>query len=534
MVAARTLTSTVRVLEVLPGLLRDDPRVAVVFAYDPTSAFNDGVLELLRVAGCRVMPWEQLGSAEPDLIVSASENIDVPDGHCPVLVLPHGIGFQKLVPDARTPGTRLSGMVPDNLLDSGRGWLAISHPDQETQLLAAHPKVAGHTLLVGDPCFDELVASLPLAGAYRRALGVPDGRRLVVVSSTWGPTSLIGQDPGLPGRLLAELPLDEYRVAAVLHPNVWSGHGAWQIRTLLAAALEAGLLLVPPAHAWRPTLVAADLVVADHGSVGLYGAALGKPVLLAAFGDDSVPHTAAEDLGRVAPRLVRKEALLPQIEHTLDAHRPADHPQIREKAFAEPGHALARLRSAIYGLMKLPDHHEDPPPVRTLPPPDVPPAVVTSWWAAATVTAEGDRWAVTVQRHPASVPRGVDEEPGAMWHLACCEQEPDTRLTESASVLVHRAPAATRAAARAWVAEALDRYPGSWIAAAALPSDGCLVALRNGTIIEAASTGPTADTDLLAATVYACLRKNLTVKDSTVTLRAGGGLKRDVTVRTVP
>jgi len=205
------LTSTVRALEILPGLLRDDHRVTVVFAYDSTSAFNDGVLELLRIAGCRVLPWEQLGSIRPDLIVSASENIDVPEGTCPVLVLPHGVGFQKLVPDSRTPGNRLSGMVPESLLESGRGWLAISHPDQEEQLLAAHPKAAGHTLLTGDPCFDELVVSLPMADSYRRALGVGTGQCLVVVSSTWGPTSLIGQDPGLPARLLAELPLGRVR-----------------------------------------------------------------------------------------------------------------------------------------------------------------------------------------------------------------------------------------------------------------------------------------------------------------------------------
>ena len=36
-VAARTVTSTVRVLEALPAVLRGDSRVAVVFAYDPGS-----------------------------------------------------------------------------------------------------------------------------------------------------------------------------------------------------------------------------------------------------------------------------------------------------------------------------------------------------------------------------------------------------------------------------------------------------------------------------------------------------------------
>lgn len=84
--------------------------------------------------------------------------------------------------------------------------------------------------------------------------------------------------------MLAALPYDEFRVAAIVHPNVWSEHGSWQIRDLLAPALDAGLMLVLHIHAWRSALVAADVVVGDHGSVTLYGAALGKPVLLGPTG----------------------------------------------------------------------------------------------------------------------------------------------------------------------------------------------------------------------------------------------------------
>ncbi|NED88217.1 hypothetical protein G3I76_50060, partial [Streptomyces sp. SID11233] len=72
--------------------------VSVVFAHDPGSAFGDGVLDLLHHHGCRVMPWSRLAESAPGLILSASENIEVPAGDCPVLVLPHGVGFQKLVP----------------------------------------------------------------------------------------------------------------------------------------------------------------------------------------------------------------------------------------------------------------------------------------------------------------------------------------------------------------------------------------------------------------------------------------------------
>lgn len=531
-VAARTLTSTVRILETLPALLRGDHRVVVVFAFDPTSAFNDGVLDLLREAGCRVMPWEQLGSIVPDLIISASENIDVPDGHCPVLVLPHGVGFQKLVPDARAVRTRLSGVVPEALLETGRGWLAISHPDQEEQLLAAHPKAAGHTLLTGDPCYDELLASLPQAEAYRRALGVEEGRRLVVISSTWGPTSLIGQDPDLPARLLAELPVDEYRVAAILHPNVWSGHGSWQIRTLQAAALESGLLLIPPAHAWRPALVAAHAVIGDHGSVTLYGASLDKPLLLATFGSDAVPGTAIAGLERTASRLDRHRALRPQIESAIRSHAPGRYAEIADRAFAEPGQALVRLRAALYRLMDLPMvRPEAQPAARTLPPPDLSPATVTSWTVTTTASSAAGHGTITVRRYPAAVAHHHVADMEGFRHLACDEEERDYRLTESASVLIHRRPGPSAAAALRWIRDTLDRFPGSLLAAAALGRGSCLVGLRDGRIVEATATGPATDPGLPAAVVYTCLRAKLPLHDTVVTLRIGDGREEDVALR---
>ncbi|MFD7289526.1 hypothetical protein [Streptomyces sp. NPDC059863] len=532
-VAARTVTSTVRVLETLPALLCDDSRVTVVFAYDPTSAFNNGVLDLLHEAGCRVMPWAQLTDADPDLILSASENVDVPDDSCPVLVLPHGVGFQKLVPDSRTPATRLSGVVPDALLEAGRAWLAVSHPEQEEQLLATHPTAAGRTLLVGDPVFDALSASLPQADVHKRALGVADGQRLVVLSSTWGPTSLIGRDPELPARLLGALPYDEYRVAAIMHPNVWSGHGSWQIHTLQTAALRAGLLLIPPVHAWQPTLVAADVVIGDHGSVTLYGSALGKPVLLATYGDDAVPGTAIARLGRAAPRLDTRNDMRGQIEAAVRDHTPGRYAEVSAHAFAEPGQALARLRGAVYRLMNLPEPDTAPAPPPALPRPATPAADVTSWAVATTASSDAGQWTVTVRRHPAAVSDGGGADPDVFLHLACDEEERDRRLTESASALIRRTPAPTAVAALRWISRTLEQLPGSRLAATAVGGNGsgCLVGLRDGRVVEATVTGPADDPGLPAAVVYTCLLAGAPLHDVIVTLRIGGVREEDIALR---
>ncbi|MFF3093043.1 hypothetical protein [Streptomyces cyaneofuscatus] len=527
-VAARTVTSTVRVLECLPALLRGDGRVTVVFAHDPTSAFNDGVLDLLHDAGCRVIPWEQVGHAEPDLILTASENIDVPEGHCPVLVLPHGVGFQKQVPDSRASGDRLSGVVPDSLLESGRAWLAISHPGQEEQLLSSHPKAAGRTLLVGDPCYDELLGSADRAASYRRALGVPDRHRLVVLSSTWGPTSLIGQDPGLAARVLAALPYDEFRVAAIVHPNVWSGHGSWQIRNLLAPALDAGLMLVPHIHAWRSALVAAEVVVGDHGSVTLYGAALGKPVLLGAYGSEAVPGTAVAALEQAAPRLDVHGDVREQIVSALATQRPERFAPVAEGAFDRPGQALPRLRTALYDLLGLAEPVPAPPQERFLAEPGETGTRVTSW--RVTTTAAPD--AVTVRRQPAAVSRqgedgpggngpGEDAAAGRFRHLACDEREPDRRVLESASVLLRGAPAPSAPEGLRWIDETLDRLPGCRLAATALAGGGYLVGLRDGRVVEAAMTGPVTDPGLPATAVYSLLRAGAPLDDTTVALRVG-------------
>ncbi|MEU7582195.1 hypothetical protein AB0B50_31950 [Streptomyces sp. NPDC041068] len=560
-VATRTLTSTIRALETLPSVLRGDPRVTVVFAHDPTSAFGDGSLDLLHDSGCRVMPWDQLPHIAPDLILSASENIDVPEGTCPVLVLPHGIGFQKYVPDSRSPRSRLSGVAPDALLEAGRAWTAVSHPEQERQLLAAHPKSAGRTLVIGDPCLDELLVSGDRRGDYRRALGVADGQRLVLVSSTWGPTSLIGRSPGLPARLLSDLPWDEYRVALVLHPNVWAAHGAWYLRALQAEALDAGLLLIPPVHDWRPSLVAADMVIGDHGSVTLYGAALGKPLALAAYGKDAVPGTAGADLARLAPRFDPEDGPLRQIEDVLRAHagEPEQYSPVAARAFDEPGTSLARLRTALYGLLRL-----EPPPAASPPPlvltaPGNPASAVASWVVATGIDigATG-RTVVTVRRVPAAVADVRDEKAGHFSHLSVRpDDERDRRLTESASVLLGSAPAPAASAARRWARDALARWPGGLLATVPLSSGDCLVALRDGrtglVTVDAGRTDPgpagaestggthsrpagTEDTDprpagtddagrtdpgLVAAVVYSCLRADHLPDGGLVTVRTG-------------
>ncbi|MFH8344250.1 hypothetical protein [Streptomyces sp. NPDC018045] len=538
-VAARTMTSLVRVLDVVPEVVHDDPRVTVVFAYDPSSAFNDGVLDRLRALGCRTLPWSQLPDITPDLMISASENIDVPPGDYPVLILPHGVGFQKFVPDSAGTGTRLSGLVPDSLLATKRAWLAVSHPEQEKQLAAAHPGTVGRTVQVGDPCYDRLRASIRWRERYRAALDVLPGQRLILVSSTWGAESLIGSRPGLPTELLSQLPVDEFRVALVLHPNVWAGHGAWQVRVMQQAALEAGLIGISPTDGWQQAVIASDLVVGDHGSVTLYGAAMERPVLLGAFGSEAVPGTAGYALQSAADRLVAGAPLRGQLDAAMAGHRPDRYTDVAARAFADPGTALPRLRSLVYDLLSLARPEETGRhPGRGARAFALPvPQTVRPQSLLVRTTAErtsGAGVCVEVSRFPAGTTVAGEEGTRSFWHLACDADEPDTRLTESAAVVLCGSTVYSGESAIARMAQLLTDHPGARLAALA-GEGGCLVGLRDGRVLEARGTagpGSCPDPGSAAAAVYTCLRLGMSLDETALTLKYGQ-LRYDLLLRPV-
>jgi hypothetical protein len=503
---ARTVTSTVRVLDVLRPVLRDDPRVDLLMAYDPTSAFSGGVLELLGSLGIRTIPWEQFRalSPAPDLIVTATENADLVDesGACttPVLALLHGVGFHKQVPDARGDGDRLAGMVPEALLP--RALLALSHPGQAAQLRESFPASADRTVLVGDPCHDMLHAGQDLRARYRRALGIDDGRRLVVISSTWRDRSVLGQDTTLPARLLAQLPLDDYAVALVTHPNIPAAHGSYQLDTVLSSALDAGLLRIPPEHGWQATLLAADLLIGDHGSVTFYGAALGTPLLLGAFADaEVVAGTPMAELGRIAPRLDPAAPLLPQVERAVADHDAALFRKLGESALIAPGRALPRLRALVYDAIGLsaPRHR-----IPLLAPADPAPY---PWpvQRAVHLTTRLDRETrqVTVWRHPAAVAdfspvsgdTGMtdiaDESDIGCRHLHCNDEELDLGLRQRAATLASTDPQ-----------RALDRHPRARLAVGPVADGRCRILLDDGRVLAASITGTPPDPALLCAVVH--------------------------------
>ncbi|MFG2003674.1 hypothetical protein ACGFNU_31400 [Spirillospora sp. NPDC048911] len=326
----------------------------------------------------------------------------------------------------------------------------LSHQEQLERLGEECPEALDRALVAGDICFDRLAASLPWREDYRAALGLRPGQRLVVVTSTWGPWSLLGEHPGLIARLLADLPVDEYLVAAVIHPNVWHGHSPWQVRAWLADCRRAGLVVVPPREGWRAALVAADLVIGDHGSVTLYGAALGRPVLFGSFPANAVdPRTALAELGRHAA-VIDDRPPAEQVDSAITKHDPHMGARVADGAFAAQGRAAEILRAHMYPLMRL-----DPPPApaRTSPVPPCGPeprqwtdAERPALLATVAITRSPGRADFLVERCPAEVADLRSAPLRANRHLVVDGTETDHRLRALADLLVQRADARSRPA----------------------------------------------------------------------------------------
>jgi hypothetical protein len=143
--------------------------------------------------------------------------------------------------------------------------------------------------------------------------------------------------------VLAELDLDRHVVCTALHPNVWYAHGPAQIELWLGDCLRAGLRIIPPVRGWQQALLAADVVIGDHGAVTGYAAALGKPTILATFPEqDVVADSAIGALGRVAPRLDQQRPLASQLR---EASRPSE--TSGRSAVSRPPCPVSRRRSCV-------------------------------------------------------------------------------------------------------------------------------------------------------------------------------------------
>ncbi|WP_459649519.1 hypothetical protein [Kitasatospora sp. Ki12] len=476
---ARTLTSATRVLDVL-SLLNPDG-IARYFTVNPGSAFADRALDeyLHGLPGYTVLDWEDAVRHRFDLAVACAVHASMHRLDARLVVLPHGAGYNRLVTESTGDAVSSAGLSRNELTHRGRVFvdvLGLSHPEQLDRLRASCPEALDVARVVGDPCFDRMLRSLRSRDAYRAALGAVDGRRLVVVNSTWSEHSLFGRRPDLPRRLVRRLPADEYTVAVVLHPNIWSRHDP---EALLDSARRMGLRLIPPHQGWQAALVAADCLIGDHGSVSVYGAALERPTVLVATGAAELdPHSPTYAFGQAAPVLDPDGDLAAQLELALRDQDPATLRPLTDRSLGGRGRSAELLRPLLYSFLEQLDEPEGEPLLPPYPKP-VPRPGTTDGPTAYDVEGTTEGTEVSLRRYPFDpgdhTPRG--------FH-ALTDEHPGDALRYTAEVLARTEPHAERPAAD-WLADTALELPGLAVAVAALGPARHLLRLHGGLLLEA-------------------------------------------------
>ncbi|GAB3451594.1 hypothetical protein GCM10027570_28650 [Streptomonospora sediminis] len=490
---ARSVPAAGRLLDV-SALLSDD-RIGVTFTAMPGSRSAAGVVPLLRAAGVeRIIPWDEAVATAADyhLALAASTKGGLHELSTPLVLMPHGAGHNRRVGSAPGSLSHASGLDPSELLRDGRPFperIVLSHQEQADRLKQSCPPAAERGAVVGDPAFDRMLAALGRRERYREALRVRN-RRLVVVTSTWNRGSLLGAQRELVRELLAELPEDEYRVSLVAHPNVWYERGRGQLELWFADEIEAGLALIPPFEGWRAALIAADLVVGDTGSVTSYAAALGRPVLLAAFDTADIdPGSPLIGFGAALPRIA-PGGVLEQVEHA--ARGPAA--PAADTLIDHPGGSAARLRSLLYSLLELP---EPGAAARYLPLPDVPeaPDDPTAWRIAGEVPAvpPGGPARLRVRRFPAGAPSAAADR-----LLVVDAEDAIIPRWDSADAWSHRR-GRTEAEALAWMRDRLTAHPKAVLATASVGEHCALLLHRCGQAMRVYGESAPLDAAVLAA-----------------------------------
>ncbi|MFI5783329.1 hypothetical protein [Nocardia sp. NPDC051570] len=479
---AHNTTATTRLFDTL-GILARDPRIRIYFTRPQSSPFDTDTREFLATHGATEIEWQDAVALDFDMTISASYGGELHRLQAPLIVIPHGMGYNKYQnkeqrtknKEQRTKNKEQSvfGLSPDWLLHDGKvvpSVIVLSHTEQRERLRRSCPQAVSRTLIAGDICYDRLRASRPFRPSYRRAYGLRTAQRLIVISTTWGPDSILGTISDLPRKLAAELPVDEYRIALALHPNIRSFHSRWQVSEYLSDSARAGVEVLDDVQDWRTAVVAADLIVGDHGSIPFYGAALGIPLLLATAPVQSVaPDSPSAQLLGTAPRLDIDADIRQQIERTISEHRPDHYTDIARLTTSAPDEGAALLRTVMYRTLNLPEPAEAvditvlPLPAQTLDGPDS---------HLVRVRLGADRSA-DITRFPAErLHASLDNGPET--HLSVGMREPLRHWLDRADVVIGTSGPDTDQ----WISDTLSRLPGCALAAAPTPSGDWLLGDR--------------------------------------------------------
>lgn len=254
--------------------------------------------------------------------------------------------------------------------------VAFPNESRLSNYVAAGIVAPARAALVGYPKVDALVRDAGSARDGARELGLDPSRPTAIYAPTFSPASSLAQA----GEAIVEALLQTgCNVIAKLHDRSldpdprYSGGENWRER--LARFASPGRFLLAETGDSTPCLLASEVLVTDHSSIGFEACAADRPVIV--FDAPGLIEAARINpekvaLLRSAATVVRRATELPEaVAEALRApgRLSAERRRVAAEVFHRPGSATARALQIVYDLLEL------PPPLHS-------PAAAEAWSAA--------------------------------------------------------------------------------------------------------------------------------------------------------
>ncbi|MBI2870418.1 MAG: CDP-glycerol glycerophosphotransferase family protein [Candidatus Omnitrophica bacterium] len=234
--------------------------------------------------------------------------------------------------------------------------LFVSSEFVRSQVKDHHPDFYPVVRAVGSLLMDEML------NGHRRSreevlkeINLDPGRRTMMIASTWGPFSLI-ENQGM--ELVKKLPAlcAKYNVILSLHLlnyGIWPSEGRnW--KPILDKVKVKNLYIIPPGIGGHLYMEAADLLVTDHSSVGLYFPAYARPIIYYQRPDlklDGVSLT--HELRSVSYCVRDTSSLSADIGRALSNFDVRPMEELADKIASYPGRAQERYLEELLSLMGM-------------------------------------------------------------------------------------------------------------------------------------------------------------------------------------
>ena len=217
-----------------------------------------------------------------------------------------------------------------------------------------NPKLSEKVIVVGNLRSDALLEKLLNRDKIRNDLGIGKEEKLVFIVSTWGPHCLFNTMGNV---ILAEALklMGQFHFALSIHPLEHSlqikNSTNWE--SYLSSLQKEGFFILKPGDNWDKFIVACDIILTDHTSLSLYGAAMYKPYIYVPVPENLIQKNGLTwQLMQISPCLnLDASNLLACINFVLNEYPYKKLKVINERFYSYPGEAKIRTRKAVYDML---------------------------------------------------------------------------------------------------------------------------------------------------------------------------------------